>query len=419
MTSTSRIALAALFVAAPLAAQLPVPATNPRVKAAVDGLRADNAWTIDNQISICEIPAPPFKEKTRGREYRRRLQALGLTNVRIDTAGNVIAERKGAGGGPTVVIAGHLDTVFPEGTDVKVKRTATRFTAPGIGDDCRGLAVVLSVARAFEKQKIQTLGTVYFIGNVGEEGPGNLRGVRNLFQNELKGKIDYFISVDGTGLDVTSRAVGSNRYKVTYKGPGGHSYGAFGRVNPIHALGRAIAQIGDLQVPSSPRTTFNVGVITGGTSVNSIPFEASFELDMRSESAEEVAKVDAKVQKILVDALNAENARWGAGTNGKAKLTMTIDTIGIRPANGAQTESATIVATAIAAGKALGFTPATGASSTDANLPMSMGIPAVTIDGGGRGGDAHALTEWYEDTANGWRGPQWALLLVAALAGVR
>ena len=153
--------------------------------------------------------------------------------------------------------------------------------------------------------------------------------------------------------------------------------------------------------------------------MNSIPFEASFELDMRSESAEEVAKVDAKVQKILVDALNAENARWGAGTNGKAKLTMTIDTIGIRPANGAQTEGATIVATAIAAGKALGFTPATAASSTDANLPMSMGIPAVTIDGGGRGGDAHALTEWYEDAANGWRGPQWALLLVAALAGVR
>jgi len=413
MTPISRFALVALFAATPLAAQLPIPAADARVKAAVDGLKTDNAWTISNQISICEIAAPPFKEKTRGLEYRRRLQALGLTNVRIDTAGNVIAERKGTGTGPTVVLAGHLDTVFPEGTDVKVKRTPTRLTSPGIGDDCRGLAVVLSVARAFEKAKIQTLGTVYFIGNVGEAGPGHL------FNKELKGKIDYFISVDGTGLDVTSRAVGSNRYKVTYKGPGGHSYGAFGRVNPIHALGRAIAQIGDLQVPSSPRTTFNVGVITGGTSVNSIPFEASFELDMRSESADEVAKVDAKVQKILVDALNAENARWNAGANGKAKLTMTIDTIGIRPANGAQTEASTIVATAIASGKALGFTPSTGASSTDANLPMSMGIPAVTIDGGGRGGDAHALTEWYEDTANGWRGPQWALLLVAALAGVR
>ncbi|MEO8335984.1 MAG: M20/M25/M40 family metallo-hydrolase, partial [bacterium] len=199
-TATARLALVALFTTSPLAAQLPIPATNARVKAAVDALHADNAWTIDNQISICEIAAPPFKEKTRGLEYRRRLQALGLTNVRIDTVGNVIAERKGSGTGPTVVLAGHLDTVFPEGTDVKVKRTATRLTSPGIGDDCRGLAVVLAVARAFEKQKIQTLGTVYFIGNVGEEGPGNLRGVRNLFQHELKGKVDYFISIDGTGL---------------------------------------------------------------------------------------------------------------------------------------------------------------------------------------------------------------------------
>jgi tripeptide aminopeptidase len=409
--------IAELLAGAPLAAQLPIPSAQSRVTAAMDGLKADNAWTIDNQISICEIASPPFKEKTRALEYKRRLQALGL-RVRIDTAGNVIAERKGSGNGPTVVIAGHLDTVFPEGTDVKVKRTPTRLTSPGIGDDCRGLAVVLAVARAVEKQKLETNGTVYFIGNVGEEGPGNLRGVRNLFQNELKGKVDYFISVDGIGLSLTSRAVGSNRYKVTYKGPGGHSFGAFGRVNPIHALGRAIAQIADLQVPTTPKTTFSVGVIKGGTSVNSIPFDASFELDMRSESAEELAALDAKVQKILVSALDAENARWGGGMNDKAKLTMTIDTIGVRPANGTQTEKSTIVATAIAAGQTLGFTPRTNASSTDANLPMSLGIPAITIDGGGRGGDAHALTEWYEDTATGYLGPQWALLLVAALAGV-
>jgi tripeptide aminopeptidase len=408
-----------LLAAAPLGAQLPIPATNARVKSAIDALKADNAWTLGQQRSICEIPAPPFKETTRGREYKRRLESLGLTNVRIDTAGNVIAERKGSGAGPTVVLAGHLDTVFPEGTDVKVKQVGARLVAPGIGDDCRGLAVVLAVARAFQRSAIQTTGTVYFIGNVGEEGPGNLRGVRNLFTNELKGKVDYFISVDGTGTDVTSRAVGSNRYRVIFKGPGGHSYGAFGRVNPIHALGRAIAQIGDVQTPASPKTTFNVGVIKGGTSVNSIPFEASAEIDMRSESAEELAVVDAKVQKILVAALDAENARWNAGTNGVAKLTLTIDTIGIRPANGTQTDASPIVATALAAGKALGFTAATGASSTDANLPMSLRIPAITIDGGGKGGDAHALTEWYEDTATGYLGPQWALLLVAALAGVK
>jgi acetylornithine deacetylase/succinyl-diaminopimelate desuccinylase-like protein len=385
------------------------------VKAAVDGLKTDNQWTVDNQVSLCEIPAPPFKETARGLEYKKRLEAVGLRNVRIDTAGNVIAERRGSGSGPTVVIAGHLDTVFPEGTDVKVKKEGTRFTAPGIGDDCRGLAVVLATARAFEKAGIETNGTVYFIGNVGEEGPGNLRGVRNLFMHELKGKVDYFISVDGTGLDVTSRGVGSNRYKVTMHGPGGHSYGAFGRVNPIHALGRAIAKIGDVTVPTTPRTTFNVGVISGGTSVNSIPFSASAEIDMRSESAASLAVVDKKIRKILADAVVAENARW---PKAKDKIRLQIDTIGIRPANGSQTEKSPIVATALAAGKALGISPKTGASSTDANLPMSLGIPAITIDGGGKGGDAHALTEWYDDTTEGYLGPQWAVLLVSALAGV-
>jgi acetylornithine deacetylase/succinyl-diaminopimelate desuccinylase-like protein len=418
MTSRALL-LASLIAAAPLAAQMPIPSTDARVKAAVDRLKTDNAWTINNQISICEIPAPSFKEQKRGIEYKRRLEALGLQNGRIDTAGNVIAERRGTGTGPTVVIAGHLDTVFPEGTDVRVKRDGTRLAGPGIGDDCRGLAVVLAVARAVQKAGIETVGTVYFIGNVGEEGQGNLRGVRNLFTNELKGKVDYFISVDGIGLDLTSRGVGSNRYRITYKGPGGHSYGAFGRVNPIHALGRAIAQIGDIQVPTSPRTTFSVGVIKGGTSVNSIPFEATAEIDMRSESAEELATLDAKVRKILIAALDAENARWGGGTGGKAKVTLQIDTIGLRPANSTQTDKSPIVATAIAAGKALGFTPPTHASSTDANLPMSLGIPAITMDGGGKGGDEHALTEWYDDTTPGWQGPQWALLLVTALAGVK
>ena len=382
-------------------------------------MKTDNAWTVDQQVSICEIPAPPFKEKARGLEYKRRLEALGLRNVRIDAVGNVIAERLGTGSGPTVVIAGHLDTVFPEGTDVKVTREGTRLTAPGIGDDCRGLAVVLSVARAFQNAGVETMGTVYFIGNVGEEGPGNLRGVRHLFAQELKGKVDYFISVDGTGLDITSRGVGSNRYKVTYKGPGGHSYGAFGRVNPIHALGRAIADIADVQVPSSPKTTFSVGTITGGTSVNSIAFEASAEIDMRSESMEALRTLDTKVQRILRRALAAENARWMAGTGGKAMLTLQVDTIGLRPANGTQTQLSPIVAAALAAGKALGFAPKLVASSSDANLPMSLGIPAITIDGGGRGGDAHALTEWYDDTATGWLGPQWAILLVAALADVK
>jgi acetylornithine deacetylase/succinyl-diaminopimelate desuccinylase-like protein len=411
-------ALGATLLVSPLAAQtLAIPSSNPKVRAVLDILKNDNAWTLQQQMELTQIPAPPFKESARAAEFKTRLEALGLRNVRIDEVGNVIAERKGTGTGPTVLIQGHLDTVFPEGTDVKIKRKGDTLVAPGIGDDDRGLATVLAVARAFEKAGLQTNGTVYFIGNVGEEGPGNLRGTRHLFTKELKGKIDYFITVDGDGYGIASRAVGSNRYKVTYKGPGGHSYGAFGIPNPIHALGRAIASISDIQVPASPRTTFNVGVISGGTSVNSIPFEGSMEVDMRSESAAELAAIDAKVMKAIRDALDAENARWPGARAAAAKLSLVIDTIGIRP-TGAQSDDAPIVQTAMAAAKTLGFSTSTGASSTDANIPISLGLPGIRIGGGGRGGGAHALNEWYVDTPDAYKGPQWAALLVAALAGV-
>lgn len=405
-------------LASPLAAQLPIPSSNAKVRAALDIIKADNAWTVQQQVELTQIPSPPFKESKRGAEFKKRLEALGLHDIRVDTAGNVIAMRKGTGTGPTVVIAGHLDTVFPEGTDVTVKHDGTKLRAPGIGDDDRGLAVVLAVVRAFEKAGVQTIGTVYFVGDVGEEGPGNLRGMRSLFLRELKGKVDYFISVDDTGLGIASRAVGSHRYRVTYKGPGGHSYGAFGIPNPIHALGRAIAGISDIQVPANPKTTFNVGVIRGGTSVNSIAGEASMEVDMRSEDVKSLAAVDVQVQRIIRDALAAENARWTGPRAASAKLSLVVDTIGIRPTGG-QADSARIVQTAIAAGKALGFSSTTGASSTDANIPISLGIPAIRIGGGGTAEGAHSLGEWYDDGPNGYVGPQWAALLVAALAGVK
>jgi len=418
MPTTPRFALAALFLASTTAiAQLPIPSSNPRVRAALDILKTDNAWTLQQQVELTAIPSPPFKESKRGAEFKKRLEALGLKNIRVDTAGNVIAERRGVGNGPTVVIAGHLDTVFPEGTDVTVKHDGTKLRAPGIGDDDRGLAVVLAVVRAFEKAGVQTLGTVYFVGDVGEEGPGNLRGMRSLFSRDLKGKVDYFISVDDTGLGIASRAVGSYRYRISYKGPGGHSYGAFGIPNPIHALGRAIAGIADIQVPTNPKTTFNVGVIQGGTSVNSISGEASMEVDMRSEDAKSLADVDVKVQRIIRDALNAENARWTGPRAAAAKISLVVDTMGIRPTGG-QADSARIVQTALAAGKALGFTSTTGASSTDANIPISLGIPAIRIGGGGNAEGAHSLGEWYDDGPTGYIGPQWAALLVAALAGV-
>ena len=410
---TRSLASAALIATAPLAAQT-VPATNAAVRRSLDRIKADNAWTLDQQQSICEIPAPPFKESVRGAEYKRRLEALGLT-VRIDSIGNVIAERRGSGSGPTVMIAGHLDTVFPEGTDVKVKRDGTKLAGPGIGDDCRGLAVVLSVARAFQMEKLATTGTVIFVGNVGEEGPGNLRGVRHLFDREYKGKIDYFVSVDGTGLGVTSRAVGSNRYRVAYKGPGGHSYGAFGMPNPIHALGRAIADIADIKVPTSPKATFNVGIIEGGTSVNTISPSGSMDVDLRSESAKALADLDAKFQAAVRQAVTAENARWPSS---RVRISLKLDTIGIRPA-GSQPDDAPIVRAAVAAGKALGFAAPTTASSTDANYPMSLGIPAITIDGGGDGQGAHSTSESYDDGDRGWLGPQWAALIIATLAQAR
>ena len=392
-----------------------IPIKNKKVAAALAAIKADNAWTLDQQVSICEIPAPPFHEAVRAAEYKRRFESLGFRDVRIDAEGNVIATRAGKGKGPTVLIAGHLDTVFPEGTDVKVTRSGSVMKGPGIGDDCRGLAVLLQVAKSLDKAGIETLGTIYLVGNVGEEGPGDLRGVKHLFTKEFPGKIDYFISVDGTGLGVTSRAVGSHRYRVTFQGPGGHSYGAFGIPNPIHAMGRAVAAISEFQVPALPKVTFNVGVVSGGTSVNSISATGVMDVDMRSESADELDKIDARFQLAVAKALADENGRWPGD---RARLTVKVDTIGIRP-TGAQSDEAYIVKTAIAAGRSLGFFEPTAASSTDANIPISMGVPAITIDGGGRGKGAHSLAEEYDDTERGYLGPQWALLLVTALAKVK
>ncbi len=411
--------LVALLVAAPsVLAQGTVPAlptNHAGVRAAMDSIRSWNEWTLQQQIQLTEIPAPPFKEQVRAAEFKRRLELLGLTKVRIDAEGNVIGERPGSGNGPLIVISGHLDTVFPEGTDVKVKRDGTRLAAPGIGDDARGLAVVLAVLRSMQEAQIRTNGRILFVGTVGEEGPGNLRGVRHLFNKELKDSIDYFISVDGTQFTVTNAAVGSHRYRVSYLGPGGHSYGAFGMPNPIHALGRAIDAISDIQVPARPKTTFNVGIITGGTSVNSISASGVMDIDLRSESQASLDTLDAKVRAAIAAALVAENARWPAS---RTPITVKIDTIGIRPA-GALPAGAPIVEVALRAAQFLQVVSTTVASSTDANIPISLGIPAITIDGGGRGGGGHALDEFYDDGRDGYKGPQWALLILTALAGVR
>jgi tripeptide aminopeptidase len=414
--SRGSAALAVLLAGLPagVAAQAKL-VDRPDVARALALIEQDNAWTLDQQASVCEIPAPPFHEAERGQELQRRLEALGYHDTTIDAVGTVIAVRKGTGGGPRLVLAAHLDTVFPEGTDVGVTRNGARLAGPGIGDDCRGLAVLLAVARAVERAGIRTRGDLILVADVGEEGPGNLRGVRNLFGEKPAGPIDAFISIDGTGLGLTTAAVGSNRYHVVFTGPGGHSYGAFGMPSPIHAMGRAIAAIADLQVPTTPKTTFNVGVVDGGTSVNSIANRATMQVDLRSVSAASLARVDSAFKRAVRAAVAAEQARW---PRSPAQLSVDFESMGERPA-GEQPDTLWIVRAAQDAAVALGLeAPKGGASSTDANLPMSLGIPAVTIDGGGQGRGAHSPAEWYDDGDRGYLGPQWAALLVLSILGV-
>jgi tripeptide aminopeptidase len=291
-----------------------------------------------------------------------------------------------------------------------VKREGTVLRGPGIGDDCRGLAVIVAIIREMKKAKVQTPGTVTFVANVGEEGLGDLRGVKELFGATLKDQIDRFVSIDGTGVHVTNVAVGSHRYRVAFKGPGGHSFGAFGLANPIGAMGRAIAKIEDMQVPKSPKTTFNVGRIGGGTSVNSIPFDGWMEVDMRSSDPAALAAVDANFQKAVDAAVAEENERWVK----PGMITVVKELVGDRPA-GSTPENSPIVRAGISAATALGFSANLGEGSTDSNIPMSMKIPAITIGGGGRGREAHALTESF-DTTDSWMGTQHALLLTVALA---
>jgi acetylornithine deacetylase/succinyl-diaminopimelate desuccinylase-like protein len=383
---------------------------DPAVRAAVDAAKANEAQAIEEQIRFCEVPAPSFKETARGEVLKETFRQLGLQNVRVDKAGNVLGDRPGAAPRPQLVIAAHLDTVFPEGTDVKVKREGTVLHGPGIGDDCRGLAVLVSVVRALRQANVRTPGSITFVADVGEEGLGDLRGMKQLFNETMKGQIDRFVSIDGTGLGITHVAVGSHRYRVTFKGPGGHSFGAFGLANPIDALGRAVAKIADFQVPKQPKTTFNVGRIGGGTSVNSIPFEGWMEVDMRSSDPASLASVDASFHKSVDGAVTDENTRWGT----PRMITVTKDLVGDRPA-GSTPEDAAIVQTALAVNKALGFAASLGEGSTDSNIPMSMKIPAITIGGGGRGTGAHALDEAY-DTTDSWMGTQRAVLLTIALA---
>ncbi|HJZ95968.1 MAG TPA: M20/M25/M40 family metallo-hydrolase [Candidatus Solibacter sp.] len=383
---------------------------DPTIQAAMNAAKTHEPEILDLQARICEIPAPPFMEEVRGRELARLFRELGLQDVRIDKAGNVIGVRPGKAAHPNLVFSAHLDTVFPEGTNVKVTREGDVLKAPGIGDDCRGLAVMLGVIRALNQAHVETPGTITFVAGVGEEGLGDLRGMKQLFYETLKGQIDRFISVDGIGLGITHIGVGSNRYKVTFKGPGGHSFGAFGMANPIQAMGRAIAKIDAIQVPTTPKTTFNVGRVGGGTSINAIPFEAWMEVDMRSSDPTSLKEVDAKFNAAVKEAVAEENARW----NNRGPVTASAELVGVRPAGQTPKDSA-IVQTAMAVSRAMQIEEVLREGSTDSNVPMNLGIPAITISGGGSGSGAHSLNETF-NSKDSWRGTQRALLLAVSLA---
>ena len=373
-----------------------------------------DSQTLEDQVAICEIPAPPFEETERGLDYARRFRDLGMSDVRIDSVGNVIATLEGSEGArPRVVLSAHLDTVFPPGTDVSVTREGTELKGPGIIDDCRGLAVVLAVAKIWQQFEIEPQGSLLFVGTVGEEGAGNLRGVRQLFADAEAAAqpIDVFLSVDGLGASISHVAVGSNRYRVVFRGPGGHSYRAFGMPNPMHAVGRAIAKISDFEVLSGAgdgtaagegKVTFSVGLLDGGTSINSIAPEASFSIDMRSSDTSALAEIDSQFREAVEAAYREELARWREGdpsddTSGVAGnqppdeslLTYEIEIIGIRPA-GRTPEDSELVQTAVRLAETVGMTAELRAGSTDSNLAMSQGVPAITVGGGGSGSGAHS-----------------------------
>jgi tripeptide aminopeptidase len=396
-----------------VAAQFALVAADPRVQTTLAQIAAAEPETLAEQVRITEIPAPPFGEQRRAEYYVEQMRQRGLPDAFIDAEGNAVGLLRGTGDGPLFVIAAHLDTVFPLETDVSVEiRDDGRYYAPGISDDGRGLTTLLTLIEAITGSGIRTVGDILFVGNVGEEGPGDLRGIKAIFRDYPD--IDGFVSIDGSGLTrMTTGGTGSRRFAVEFTGPGGHSFSAFGLVSAIHAMGRAITKIGDLQVPQTPRTTFTVGTVTGGTSVNSIAADAMFELDMRSNDAAELARLEARVREVTAQAVAEENARW----NNNGEITVNFRLIGDRPTGSTAAEHPLVQVAALAFDAVDSSLEALRTSSTDSNIPMSLGVPAITIGGGGSSGGEHAPEEWYDPT-DSHKGPQLAFLLTLGLVGI-
>jgi acetylornithine deacetylase/succinyl-diaminopimelate desuccinylase-like protein len=385
------------------------------VRAAFDFIDASAARFTAELIRICEIPAPPFKEHERARYFAARFIEVGLSDVHTDSEGNVIGFYRGEADTPLLVLSAHLDTVFPEGTDVRVRRVGSRLCAPGIADDCTGLAILIALAQALNAAQIRPRGTIAFVATVGEEGEGDLRGVRHLFsEGRLAGRVSAFVSFDGPSLDfITHQALGSRRYRIRLEGPGGHSWGDFGVVNPVHAMGRIVARLADCRVPAEPRTTYNIGRIEGGESVNVIPQWAQMDVDLRSASEGELGRLEEFLLAAVNRAALDENAlRAAAGR----KLKVEVQLIGNRP-SGETPRQAPLVRTALEASRAMGLNPVLNRASTDSNIPISLGVPAITLGVGGVSSDSHRLSEWYDPTGRE-TGYKRALLLALGMAGL-
>ncbi|MCW8087133.1 M20/M25/M40 family metallo-hydrolase [Sabulicella glaciei] len=383
-----------------------------RFQTACAVMREEHGRTVEDIIRLTEIPSPPFGEAPRAAAYLEMLRDHGLEECRQDEAGNVMGLRRGFGNGDILVIAAHLDTVFPAGTDVRVRREGTKLLAPGVGDDTRSLAVNLAFLRAMDRAGIRTRHDILFLGDVGEEGLGDLRGVRHFFANHPeRSRIRGFLTVDSPEVDrIVTGGIGSKRFRVTFRGPGGHSFAAFGLVNPVYAMADAARALAAMPVPREPVTTHCVSVISGGTSINAIPETAVMEVDLRSASAEVLGRLEADFLAAVDAAVATENA---ARTGG---LKVELQRVGDRPA-GHTPNGAPIARIAFASVAAEGYQPSFEWSSTDANVPMSLGIPALRIGSGGRGGRAHSLEEWIDvEEEESLRGMRTSLTTILALA---
>jgi acetylornithine deacetylase/succinyl-diaminopimelate desuccinylase-like protein len=388
-----------------------------RFAAAAATLAAEHDRTVADVITLTEIPAPPFAEDQRAAAYLEMLRAHRLEEVEQDEIGNVMGIRRGFGNGDVLVVAAHLDTVFPAGTDVRVRREGTRLFAPGVSDDTWSLAVNLAFIRALDAAGIRTRHDLLFVGDVGEEGLGDLRGVRHLFaQSRHRPRIRAFLTVDSPQVDhIVSGGVGSRRYRVTFRGPGGHSYSAFGLVNPMYAMAEAARALAAVPVPADPPTTHCVSVVSGGTSINAIANAVTIEVDLRSASAAELERLDRRFLDIVDRAVATENA---ARSTAAGRITTDIARVGDRPA-GETPAGSPIRDIAAAAVAAEGYAPHFEFSSTDANVPMSLGIPALKVGAGGRGGRAHSLEEWLDvEPTESLRGMRTTLATILALAGM-